>query len=116
MIHLLFAIVLGEMAMVLALLFKSPLRELVMMGLDQMKRGKGPVVSKTVALTILVVFVETLHDVRDVQKHFSESGVVNPTDEVLMANGLLEASLLGFILFLALVTDRLHNYISKRSI
>ncbi|KAK9155661.1 hypothetical protein Sjap_003141 [Stephania japonica] len=39
--------------------------------------------------------------------------VVNPTDQVLMARHLLEASLMGFSLFLALMIDRLHHYIRE---
>ncbi|GKV38775.1 hypothetical protein SLEP1_g46649 [Rubroshorea leprosula] len=111
MIQLLFMVVLTEMALVLILLFNTPIRELLMIGLDLMKRGKGPIVANTVAATILIVFIATMNSVRDIQKRTAETGVINPTDEVLMANLLLESSLMGFALFLALVTNRLHSHL-----
>lgn len=100
MIQLLFAVVLTEMALVLMLLFKTPIRELLMKGLGLMKQGKGPVVANTVAATVLIVFVATLHNVRDIQKRTAETAVINPTDEVVMANLLLELSLMGNSLYL----------------
>ncbi|GLT57502.1 hypothetical protein SLA2020_304700 [Shorea laevis] len=110
MIHLLFPVVLTEMALVLTLLFKTPIREPLMKGLGLMKRGKGLIVTNTVAATILIVFVATSHNVREIHKRTSGTGVINPTDEVLMANLLLESSLMGFALFLALVAHRLHSH------
>ncbi|CAN6169958.1 unnamed protein product [Urochloa humidicola] len=43
------------------------------------------------------------------------AGVVGltPTDQVLLTRHLLEASLMGYSLFLALVIDRLHNYVKE---
>ncbi|XP_021288534.1 uncharacterized protein LOC110419760 isoform X2 [Herrania umbratica] len=79
MFHLLFILVSAEMALVLVLLFSSPLRKLVI----------------------------------KIQKRALEGGVINPTDEVLLANRILEASLMGFALFLALVTYRLHYHIKE---
>ncbi|XWS09779.1 hypothetical protein CRYUN_Cryun39dG0018500 [Craigia yunnanensis] len=113
MIHLLFMLVSAEMALVLVLLFKSPLRNLVIKVLDKMKEGRGPVISKTVAGTLFVVFISISYNVIEIQKRSLEGGVLNPTDEVLMANRILEASLMGFALFLALVTYRLHYYIKE---
>ncbi|RDX63057.1 B-cell receptor-associated protein 31 [Mucuna pruriens] len=42
-----------------------------------------------------------------------DSAAVNPTDQVLMAKHLLEATLMGAVLFLALMIDRLHHYIRE---
>ncbi|XP_022733531.1 uncharacterized protein LOC111287317 [Durio zibethinus] len=78
-----------------------------------MKEGRGPVISKTVAGTLFVVFISISYNVIEIQKRSLEGGVLNPTDEVLMANQILEASLMGFALFLALVTYRLHYYIKE---
>ncbi|KAE8725479.1 ATP-dependent helicase rhp16-like isoform X1 [Hibiscus syriacus] len=101
------------MALVLVLLFTSPLRKLVIKILDKMKEGKGPVVSKTVLGTLFVVFISITYNVVEIQKRSFESGLLNPTDEVLMANRILEASLMGFAIFLALVTYRLHHYMKE---
>ncbi|KAH7544409.1 hypothetical protein JRO89_XS15G0162800 [Xanthoceras sorbifolium] len=101
------------MAVILALMFRTPLRKLVIMGLNKLKQGKGPLIAKTVAATVLVVFSSILYGAMEIEKRSREGGVVNPTDEVLMANLLLEASLIGFSLFLALMTDRLHYYIKE---
>ncbi|KAM1149358.1 hypothetical protein ACFX15_029839 [Malus domestica] len=113
MILILFTLVLAEMALILSLLFRTPLRKLVIVGLDRSKQGRGPLVAKSVGGTILVFFSSTIYSVFNVQKRLSEAGFVNPTDEVLMAHRLLEASLIGFSLFLAMIIDRLHYYIKE---
>ncbi|KAK6229745.1 hypothetical protein QQP08_022028 [Theobroma cacao] len=113
MFHLLFILVSAEMALVLVLLFSSPLRNLVIKVLDKIKDGRGPVISKTVAGTLFVVFISISYNAIEIQKRALEGGVINPTDEVLLANRILEASLMGFALFLALVTYRLHYHIKE---
>ncbi|XVE50690.1 hypothetical protein DITRI_Ditri01bG0183400 [Diplodiscus trichospermus] len=113
MIHLLFMLVSAEMALVLILLFNNPLRNLVIKVLNKMKEGKGPVISKTVAATLFVVFISITYSAVEIQKRLWEGGVLNSTDELLMANRILEASLMGFALFLALVTNRLVYSIEK---
>ena len=86
----------AEMALVLVLMFRSPLRNLVTKVLDKMKEGKGPVITTTVAGTLFVVFISISYNVIEIQKRSLEAGgVLNPTDEVLMANRILEASLMG---------------------
>ncbi|XVF77399.1 hypothetical protein PTKIN_Ptkin14bG0039800 [Pterospermum kingtungense] len=113
MIHLLFMLVSAQMALVLVLLFRSPLRNLVVKVMDKMKQGRGPVISQTVAGTLFVVFISISYNAIEIQKRSWEGGILNPTDEVLMANRILEASLMGFALFLALVTYRLHSFIKE---
>lgn len=83
MIHLLFGLVFLEMALVVVLLFKTPLRMLLMLGLDRMKRGRGRLVAGTLAMTMVVLFTSAVYNVLG--------------DQVLMANNLLEASLMGKI-------------------
>ncbi|XP_009802750.2 uncharacterized protein LOC107800727 [Nicotiana tabacum] len=83
------------------------------MALDRSKQGRGPVIVKSAGGTLFVVLVSILFNVTIIQNRATESGTVNPTDQVLLANHLLEASLLGFSLFLALVIDRLHYYIKE---
>lgn len=95
MIHVLFSLVFVEMALILALLFRTPMRNLLIIGIDQLKRGRGPLVAKTVAATLLAVFSAILYSVMEIRKREMEAGVLNSTDEVLMAQRLLEASLMG---------------------
>ncbi|XP_034698810.1 uncharacterized protein LOC117924311 [Vitis riparia] len=113
MIQLLFTVIFTEMAMIMVLLFKTPLRKLVIMGLDRVKRGRGPIMVKTVAATVLVVLISSVYSMMKIRKRGIDDDVVNPTDQVLMAKHLLETSLMGFTLFLALMIDRLHHYIRE---
>ncbi|CAN0897030.1 hypothetical protein LINGRAHAP2_LOCUS18874 [Linum grandiflorum] len=113
MIQLLYSVILAEMAVILTLLFKTPLRKLVIMALDRVKRGRGPVMVKTVSGTVLVVMCSSLYSMYTIQNRSIEAGAPNPTDQVLESTHLLEASLMGFMLFLALMIDRLHHYIRE---
>lgn len=82
--------------MILTLMFRTPVRKLVIAGLDQVKQRRGPVIVRTVAATVLLVFISTLHGLTNVQKRLREAGgSLNPTDQVLIAAHLLEASLMG---------------------
>ncbi|KAL0000782.1 hypothetical protein SO802_014563 [Lithocarpus litseifolius] len=113
MIQLLFTLVLAEMALIMTLLFRTPLRKLVMVGLDQLKQGMGSLVAKSVAGTMVVVFGSSIYSVMKIQKRSADAGIINPTDQVLMAYRQLEVCLIGFSLFLALMIDRLHYYIRE---
>ncbi|KAM6580537.1 hypothetical protein CsatA_004311 [Cannabis sativa] len=105
------------MALILTLMFKSPIRKLVILSMDQMKQGRGPLVMKSVGGTMVVIFISTIYVVMGIQKRSTDAaGVINPTDEVLKAQHLLQASLIGFSLFLALMIDRLHYYIRELSL
>ncbi|CAI0460375.1 unnamed protein product [Linum tenue] len=95
MIQLLYGVIFAEMALILALLFKTPLRKLVIMALDRVKRGRGPVMVKTVSGTIFVVLLSSLYSMVNIQNRSIEAGAPNPTDQVLMSRHLLEASLMG---------------------
>jgi B-cell receptor-associated protein 31 len=95
MINLLFTVVFTEMALILILLFRTPVRKLVIMTIDQLKQGKGPLVAKTVATTLIVVFTSVLHNALQIRKRLLDAGAVNSADEVLMVERILEASLLG---------------------
>lgn len=117
MIHLLYTVIFVEAATIMLLLFKSPLRKLVVAVLDKIKRGRGPIVVKTVSATISVVFMSTIYSALKIQRRaIGEDGAadtLSPTDQVLFSKYLLDASLMGFILFLALMVDRLHHYIRE---
>ncbi|TMW86996.1 hypothetical protein EJD97_020579 [Solanum chilense] len=114
MIQVLFTVIFAEMAVILLLIFKTPLRKLIIMGLDRVKRGRGPIVVKTTGGTIFVVMLSSIYSVVSIHKRWiDEDGNVTPTDQILMAQHLLEASLMGFSLFLGLMIDRLHHYIRE---
>ncbi|KAM7525246.1 hypothetical protein LguiA_015148 [Lonicera macranthoides] len=113
MIQLLYPMILGEMGLIVILVFKTPLRKVVIMGLDRVKRGRGPIVVKAIAGTVFVVMMSSLYNAIKIRRLWIQEGDVNPTDQVLMARHLLEASLMGFALFLALMIDRLHHYIRE---
>lgn len=99
MLQLLYGAIFGEIFMILSFLFKTPFRKLVIITLDRVKRGRGPAVVKTVAATLLLLLASSLHSVYKIRRRSFEAGggggVVNPTDQVLMSNHVLEASLLG---------------------
>lgn len=67
----------------------------------------------TVGGTILVLLVSSVSSIVDIQQREVEPGSINPTDQVLLFRSLLDASLMGFILFLGLMMDRLHHYIRE---
>jgi B-cell receptor-associated protein 31 len=101
MIQLLFTVLAAEAAVAATLLFKTPLRKLAVLALDRLKRGRGPVMVRTVAATVLVVLASSLHSMAQIrgraEGELDGAGVVGltPTDQVLLARHLLEASLMG---------------------
>ncbi|KAI8551957.1 hypothetical protein RHMOL_Rhmol06G0227700 [Rhododendron molle] len=115
MIQLFFSAILGEMVVILILLFDSPLRKLAVMALNRLKRGAGPLVAKTVAGVVFLMMSTTVYNITEIHSRPIES--LNPTDQILLGRHMLEASLMGtksrFLLFLSLVIDRLHHYIRE---
>lgn len=96
MFQLLFTVVSVEAALILTLGFGTPARRVVVKLLDLLKQGRGPLVAKTVAATMLVLFGSVLFSTIQINKRVSESGgVANSTDQVMFANRLLEAFLMG---------------------
>ncbi|KAK9689216.1 hypothetical protein RND81_09G044100 [Saponaria officinalis] len=112
-LFIMYPLIFIEMLVILILLFRSPLRKLVMAGINRFKLGRGPVVAQTLTGTLTVLLVTNLYGLFDVHKRLTDGGAINPTDQVLMAFHLLEATLLGITLFLALIIDRLHYYINE---
>lgn len=114
MFQLLFLALFAEGAVAFLLMLKiGPLRELAMKTLDQLKTGKGPATMKTLACTIALIFLSSIVNILSIQKRSSKLGTVTPMDQVLWRTHVLEASLTGYILFLAFVIDRLHHYLTK---
>jgi hypothetical protein len=95
MIQLLYSMISAEMVLILTLLFNTPLRKLVIITLDRVKRGRGPIMLSTVAGTIVVVLLSNIYSMVKIQSRTKEAGAANPTDQVLMSKLMLEASLMG---------------------
>ncbi|KAG9447914.1 hypothetical protein H6P81_014042 [Aristolochia fimbriata] len=114
MIQLLFLVLFAEGAVAFLLMVKiGLLRELVMRGLDQLKTGKGPATVKTLACTMSVILLSSVTNILKIQNRTAKLGTVTPMDQVLWRTHLLEASLIGYSLFLAFIIDRMHHYMRK---
>ncbi|XP_065876371.1 uncharacterized protein [Euphorbia lathyris] len=114
MIQLLYFVLFVEGLVAFLLLVKiGPLRELVIKSLDQVKMGKGPATVKTVAATMSVILLSNLMSIIKIQNKGAKLGTMSPMDQVLWRTHLLEASLMGFTLFLGFLIDRMHHYLSK---
>lgn len=100
MLPLLYTLVFVEMAVSLTLLFKTPLRSLVVMCLDAVKRGKGLIMAESVAGTLFVVLISSVYSIITIKKRSIDAGAVTPTDQVLLANHILEVTLMGNSTFL----------------
>ncbi|KDP26363.1 hypothetical protein JCGZ_17521 [Jatropha curcas] len=114
MIQLLFLVLFAEGVVAFLLLVKiGPLRELVLKSLDQVKMGKGPATVKTIAGTMSVILLSSLMSIVKIQNKGAKLGTMSPMDQVLWRTHLLEASLMGFTLFLGFIIDRMHHYLTK---
>ncbi|WJX76164.1 hypothetical protein P8452_59610 [Trifolium repens] len=114
MIQLLFLVIFAEGVMAFLMLVKiGPLRDLVMKSLDQLKMGKAPATVKTIAGTMFVILLSSLMSIVKIQNKGTKLGTMSPMDQVLWRTHLLEASLLGFTLFLGFLIDRVHHYLQK---
>ncbi|KAK7256089.1 hypothetical protein RIF29_29523 [Crotalaria pallida] len=114
MIQLLFLVLFAEGVMAFLMLVKiGPLRDLVIKSLDQLKMGKGPATVKTIAGTMFVILLSNLMSIVKIQNKGAKLGTMSPMDQVLWRTHLLEASLIGFTLFLGFLIDRVHHYLQK---
>ncbi|GFQ02704.1 hypothetical protein PHJA_002414300 [Phtheirospermum japonicum] len=112
MIPLFFLVVCGEGLVAFLLMVKiGPLRELVMKGLDEVKTRRATVL--TIAGTIFVILLSDLYSILKIQNKGVKHGTMTPMDQVLWRTNLLEATLMGFSLFLGFLIDRMHHYLRK---
>ncbi|XP_006340009.1 uncharacterized protein [Solanum tuberosum] len=112
MIQLLFMVLCLESMVAFLLMVKiGPLRELVMKCLDQVKMRKGTVL--TIAGTISAILVSNFISIIKIQNKGAKIGTMTPMDQVLWRTNLLEATLMGFSLFLGFLIDRMHHYLRK---
>lgn len=86
-----------EMGLVLTLLYKNPVRNLVILGLDQLKQRSWALMVENIVggAKLFLIFICNLYVVMYIQKRSTDSGLVDPADELLMEICLLEASLIG---------------------
>jgi B-cell receptor-associated protein 31 len=97
MIQLLFALLAAEAGLVVVLLFRTPLRRLALLTIDRSKRGRGPIMVRTVAATMLVVLGSSGYSIAKIRRREGEFAQLTPTDQVLASRHLLEASLMGTV-------------------
>ncbi|OAY34777.1 uncharacterized protein LOC110628353 [Manihot esculenta] len=114
MIYLLFLVLFAEGVVAFLLLVDiGPLRELVIKSLDQLKMGRGPATVKTIAGTMSLILVSSITSSFKIQNKGAKLGTMSPMDQVLWRTYLLEASLIGFTLFLGFMIDRMHHYLTE---
>ncbi|XP_062111013.1 uncharacterized protein LOC133822629 [Humulus lupulus] len=112
MMQLLFLVLFSEGVVAFLLLVKiGPLRELVIKSLDQLKMKRGTVL--TIAGTMFAIFMSSFFSIVKIQNRGAKLGSMSPMDQVLWRTHLLEASLMGFTLFLGFIIDRMHHYLQK---
>ncbi|KAL3531096.1 hypothetical protein ACH5RR_010418 [Cinchona calisaya] len=112
MIQLLYLVLCAEGVVAFLLVVKiGPLRELVIKGLDQVKMRKGTVL--TIAGTFAAILLSNFISIVKIQNKGAKLGTMSPMDQVLWRTNLLEASLMGFCLFLGFLIDRMHHYLRK---
>ncbi|KAH6765837.1 B-cell receptor-associated protein 31-like protein [Perilla frutescens var. hirtella] len=112
MIPLFFLVVCAEGLVAFLLMVKiGPFRELMMKGLDQVKMRRATVL--TIAGTIFVILLSDLFSLLKIQNKGSKHGAMTPMDQVIWRTNLLEATLMGFSLFLGFLIDRMDHYMRK---
>ncbi|CAA0841629.1 B-cell receptor-associated protein 31-like [Striga hermonthica] len=112
MIPLFFLVVCLEGLAAFLLVVKiGPLRELVIKGLDQVTTRRATVL--TIAGTIFVILLSNLFSILKIQNKGAKHGTMTPMDQVLWRTNLLEATLMGFSLFLGFLIERIHHYMKK---
>ncbi|KAI3702559.1 hypothetical protein L6452_28302 [Arctium lappa] len=111
MIYVFFMVLFAEMAIILLLMFKTPLRKLLIFALDRMKRGRAPLIVKSVGATVFTIMIYQIYNVSYMKSRPGDT--IGPTDQIILAYQMLEASLIGFSIFLMLMIDRLHHYIRE---
>ncbi|XP_024979891.1 uncharacterized protein LOC112516880 isoform X2 [Cynara cardunculus var. scolymus] len=92
----------------------SPLQERLLVELDGLKQGRAQLAVKSVTATVFVVMMYILYTV--VQIHSRCGDAVDSPNRAILAYLVLEASLIGFSLFLLLIIDGLHQYTKEVNI
>ncbi|CAH9138742.1 unnamed protein product [Cuscuta epithymum] len=82
-----------------------------MNGLDQLKTMKGTVL--TIAGVFCAILLSHFFSILRIQNKGAKLGTMTPMDQVLWRTNLLEATLIGFSLFLGFLIDRIHLYLRE---
>ena len=98
MIYLLFTVLFAQFIIILLLLFKSPLQELLLVRLDELKQTRTQLVVKSVAAAMYLVMMYILYTV--LQIHSRSVDAVDSPNRAILAYRVLEASLIGNFSFL----------------
>ncbi|GJM94973.1 hypothetical protein PR202_ga11661 [Eleusine coracana subsp. coracana] len=78
---------------------RTPARRLALLAVDRAKRGRGPVMAKTVAGTMFIVLASSGYSIGKIRSRSGELAQLTPTDQVLASRHLLEASLMATVGF-----------------
>lgn len=114
MIQLLSIVVILEGTVALLLMINiPPFRKLTVKALDRANKNRGPAMIKTLAGAMIVILASSLTSIMKIQTRATKLGAVTPTDQILLKTHMLEASLMGYALFLGLVIHRLHHFLRK---
>jgi hypothetical protein len=70
---------------------------LALLAVDRSKRGRGPIMARTVAATMLIVLGSSGYSIAKIRRREGEFAQLTPTDQVLASRHLLEASLMGML-------------------
>lgn len=84
-----------------------------MKALDRTKINSGPAMVRTLAGAMIVILASSLTSIMKIHARTMQIGSVTPTDQILLKTHMLEASLMGYALFLGLVIHRLHHFLRK---
>lgn len=95
MIQLLFTVLLVEAALILFLFFKTDIRDPLLQTLDALKRGEGPLILKAFAGFFLAVLLSGVYCVVEIRYRSIQAGSIDLTDQVVLSEKLLQASLAG---------------------
>lgn len=114
MIQLLSTLVITEGTVALLLMINiPPFRKLLLKAIDRANMNSGPAIIKSLGGAMIVILVSSLTSIMKIQRRIMHLGAVTPTDQILLKTHMLEASLMGYALFLGLVIHRLHHFLRK---
>lgn len=114
MIQLLSTLVIAEGTVALLLMINiPPFRKVLMKTLDRTKVNSGPAMVRTLAGAMVVILASSVTSIMKIHARTMHLGSVTPTDQVLLKTHMLEASMMGYALFLGLVIHRLHHFLHK---
>lgn len=116
MINLLFCVVSLEAGAALLLMLQMPaILHIPLMWAIQLFNtgGRLSALPRTFAVTMALILAPTLYNIFTIHRRIAKLGAPTPADHFMLRTYLLEASLIGFSLFLAMVTSQLHSQLCE---